>query len=75
MAEPVRLIYRLALYGADGTGPMGLKSIATHLNERGMRTRDGGRFGVDAVHKVLTRTTYIGEHKFNYRDYHEGAQT
>jgi hypothetical protein len=38
-----------------------------------MRTRDGGRFGVDAVHKVLTRTTYIGEHKFNYRDYRTKA--
>ena len=28
-------------------------------------TRDGGRWGVDAVHKVLTRTTYIGRHRFN----------
>src|SRR5207237_1092379 len=27
--------------------------------------RDGGRWGVDAVHKVLTRTTYIGRHRFN----------
>lgn len=72
-ADKVRLIYRLALYGADGAGPMGLKSIATYLNEHGMRTRDGGRFGVDAVHKVLTRTTYIGQHKFNYRDYRTKA--
>ena len=44
---------------------MGVKSIAKHLNESGIRTRDGGRWGVDAVHKVLTRTTYIGRHRFN----------
>ena len=44
---------------------MGVKSIATHLNAKGIRTRDGGRWGVDAVHKVLRRTTYIGRHRFN----------
>ena len=44
---------------------MGVKSIAKHLNESGIRTRDGGRWGVDAVHKVLTRTTYVGRHRFN----------
>src|SRR5260370_7447420 len=44
---------------------MGVKSIATHLNASGVRTRDGGRWGGDAVHKVLTRTTYIGRHRFN----------
>ena len=38
---------------------------AKHLNEAGIRTRDGGRWGVDAVHKVLTRTTYIGRQRFN----------
>jgi len=44
---------------------MGVKSIAKHLNESGIRTREGGRWGVGAVHKVLTRTTYIGRHRFN----------
>jgi site-specific DNA recombinase len=44
---------------------MGVKSIATHLNASGIRTRDGGRWGLDAVHKVLTRTTYIGRYRFN----------
>ncbi|WP_342708836.1 recombinase family protein [Bradyrhizobium sp. B124] len=64
-AETVRLIYRLAREGSGSSGPMGVKSIAKHLNESGIRTRDGGRWGVDAVHKVLTRTTYIGRHRFN----------
>jgi len=68
-ADTVRLIYRLALEGADGSGPLGIKSITTYLNEKGLRTRDGGRFGVASVHQILTRETYIGRHKFNYRDY------
>jgi site-specific DNA recombinase len=64
-AETVRLIFLLAREGNGSSGPMGVKSIAKHLNESGIRTRDGGRWGVDAVHKVLTRTTYIGRHRFN----------
>jgi len=64
-AETVRQIFRLAREGNGSSGPMGVKSIATHLNSAGIRTRDGGRWGVDAVHKVLTRTTYVGRHRFN----------
>src|SRR5690349_24737961 len=64
-AETVRLIFRLAREGSGCSGPMGVKSIATHLNTIGIRTRDGGRWGLDAVHKVLTRATYIGRHRFN----------
>jgi DNA invertase Pin-like site-specific DNA recombinase len=64
-AETVRLIFRLAREGNGSSGTMGVKSIATHLNASGIRTRDGGRWGVDAVHRVLTRTTYIGRHRFN----------
>ena len=66
-AETVRLIFRLAREGDGGSGPMGVKSITKHLNVAGIRTRDGGRWGIGAVHKVLTRTTYIGRHRFNTR--------
>jgi site-specific DNA recombinase len=64
-AETVRLIFRLAREGDGGWGPIGVKSITKHLNGAGIRTRDGGRWGLGAVHKVLTRTTYIGRHRFN----------
>src|SRR6202521_2236766 len=64
-AETVRLIFRLAREGDGSSGPMGVKSITKHLNTAGIRTRDGGRWGMGAVHKVLTRTTYIGRHRFN----------
>jgi site-specific DNA recombinase len=64
-AETVRLIFRLAWEGDGASGPMGVKSITNHLNASGIRTCDGGCWGIDAVHKVLTRTTYIGRHRFN----------
>jgi site-specific DNA recombinase len=64
-AETVRLIFRLAREGDGRSGAMGVKSIAKHLNAGGIRTRDGGRWGVGSVHNVLTRTTYIGRHRFN----------
>src|SRR5437899_1346116 len=64
-AQTVRLIFRLTLEGDGISGPMGAKSITKHLNASGIRTRDGGRWGIDAVHKVLTRTTYVGRHRFN----------
>jgi len=46
---------------------MGVKAIAAWLNERSIRTRDGGRWGLGAVHQILTRTTYTGRHEFNRR--------
>jgi site-specific DNA recombinase len=64
-AETVRMIFRLAREGDGTSGPMGVKKITKHLNAAGIRTRDGGRWGIGAVHKVLTRTTYIGRHQFN----------
>ena len=64
-AGTIRLIFRLALEGADGSAPMGVKAITCFLNEGGIRTRDGGRWGLGQVHAILTRTTYIGEHRFN----------
>ena len=66
-ADTIRLIYRLALEGDGTSGPMGVKTIAVYLNARRILTRDGGRWGVGQVHRILTRRTYIGEHEFNKR--------
>ena len=66
-AETVRLIYRLALEGDGTTGQMGVKNIVSYLNSRRIFTRDGGRWGIGQVHRILTRRTYIGEHEFNKR--------
>ena len=66
-ADTVRLIYRLALEGDGASGPMGVKNIAARLNRQRIFTRDGGRWGIGQVHRILTRATYIGRHEFNKR--------
>ncbi|MHC5308027.1 recombinase family protein [Bartonella sp. LJL80] len=66
-ADTVRMIFRLALNGTGTSGPMGVKAIVNHLNRHDIRTRDGGRWGIGQLHRILTRKTYIGEHEFNRR--------
>lgn len=66
-ADVVRLIYKLALDGDGASGPMGIKAIATHLNDRQVPTRGRGRWGTGQVHRLLTRSTYVGLHEFNRR--------
>jgi site-specific DNA recombinase len=66
-AGTVRLIYRLALEGDGTSGCMGVKTITCYLNQRRIFTRDGGRWGIGQVHRILTRPTYIGRHEFNKR--------
>lgn len=63
----MRLIYRLVLEGDGTTGQMGVKKIVSYLNSRRIFTRDGGRWGIGQVHRILTRRTYMGEHEFNKR--------
>src|SRR5947199_9921108 len=41
-AETVRLIFRLAREGSGSSGPLGVKSIAAHLNASCVRTIRGG---------------------------------
>ena len=66
-ADTVRLIFRLASEGDGTSGPMGVKNIVSYLNRNRMFTRSGGRWGMGQLHRVLTRRTYIGEHRFNRR--------
>lgn len=66
-AGTVRLIYRLALEGDGTSGCMGVKTITCYLNQRRIFTRDGGRWGIGQVHRILTRPTYAGRHEFNKR--------
>jgi site-specific DNA recombinase len=49
-AETVKLIFRLYRLGDGTSGPLGVKSLTSWLNERGYRTRRGARFGVATVH-------------------------
>lgn len=68
-ARTVKLIFNLAI-GERGRS-MGVKAIATHLNDRGMLRR-GLRFSTGGVHDLLTSSTYIGRHHFNRNDSRNG---
>ena len=68
-ARVVRLIFDLAT-GAHGR-PLGVKAIATYLNERGILRR-GRRFSTGGVHEILSSSTYHGTHYFNRSDTRSG---
>ena len=67
-AEQVRLVFKLFVEGHEGSGPMGIKTIATWLNERGYTTRTGGRWGTSRVHSLLSNPVYAGRQRFNVKD-------
>jgi len=68
-ARVVRMIFDMAS-GTEGR-PIGVKAIATWLNERGILRR-GRRFTTGGVHGILTSTTYHGLHHFNRTDSRNG---
>lgn len=53
-AETVRFIFREY---ASGTT---YKQIIEKLNERGMKTKSGGKFGINSIHDLLKNEKYIG---------------
>ena len=67
-AETVKLIYQLYLDGDGSSGPMGVKAVTKALNEKGLRTRLGARFGVASTHRVLTNPMYAGRARFNRKE-------
>jgi hypothetical protein len=38
-----------------------------NISTNAASSRDGGRWGIGTVHRMLTRPTYIGRHEFNKR--------
>ncbi len=62
----IEQIFRLYLYGLDGV-ETGAKTIAAHLNERGVSQR-GHRWTRTRVHSVLSNVTYAGTYRFNCHD-------
>jgi DNA invertase Pin-like site-specific DNA recombinase len=58
----IEKVYSLTLHG-DGDGPpLGIKAIAQWLNSRGITTRTGSRWGLQAIHRILTNSAYFGDY-------------
>ena len=64
----VAKIYSLCEEGA-GSGPLGMRSIASWLAGNGHQYRRGRAWSSGLVHTVLTNTAYKGEHYFNRRTF------
>ncbi len=73
-AETVRLIFRLFLEGDGATGPLGVKALASWLNERGHRTRGGARWGVGQVYLLITNPVYAGRRRYNCVEHRTGRR-
>ena len=52
-AEVIRLIFRLFREGDGASGPMGVKTVTSWLNEHGYRTRLGARWGIGQLHGIF----------------------
>lgn len=64
-AEIVRLVFDLYVQGTGRSGPMGIKKVVNHLNDKGYRTRTGQPFRVQYIGDMLRKSAYIGKHFFN----------
>ncbi len=66
-AETVRRIYDLYLHGLNGRS-MGMKNIASHLNDLGVTMRDQP-WRMQKINQVLSNSVYSGEFYFNRTEY------
>ena len=67
-ADTVKMAFRLALRGAEGREPLGLKAIADWLNAKGRTNRSRRAFSPEQVSRMLRRETYTGTHWFGVAD-------
>jgi hypothetical protein len=61
-------MFKLYLEGDGGSGPMGVKGIASWLSEHGYPTRTGAQWGIGRVHALLRNPVYAGRQRFNVKD-------
>ncbi|MSO72002.1 MAG: hypothetical protein EXQ84_00115 [Rhodospirillaceae bacterium] len=61
-------MFRLYVNGDGTIAPKGVKAIATHLNAKGYRQRQGRLFNNKFVQEALRETAYIGTYYFNRFD-------
>ena len=59
-SQLVGMIFSFVRCGDGNSAPMGVKAIAKWLNDRGFRTRNGARWSIQAIHRMLTNSVYYG---------------
>ncbi len=64
-AKVIKRIFKMSLSGNNGL-PMGLKRIASQLNEEGVTFR-GNKWSFNKIDKILRDSTYCGEKVFGKR--------
>lgn len=67
-SKVIKLIFRLYLDGDGNNGPLGIKNIVSHLNDRGYKSPKGGKFHISYVGKILRDEIYIGRAWYNKFD-------
>lgn len=71
-AQTVKLIFKLYLEGDGVNGPLGIKNIVKYLNDHGFKNKQGGRFHVSFVSKILKDEVYVGRAWYNVKDSRTG---
>ena len=73
-AEQVWLMFKLFLEGDNGSGPMGIKTMVSWLNERGYHTHGGASWGVGQMYALLTNPAYSGRLRYNWVEHRTGRR-
>ena len=63
-AEVIRKVFDILESGDGQSGPMGVKSITSWLNENGYRTRNGKNWSIGMVHQLLTNSAIKGDYLY-----------
>jgi site-specific DNA recombinase len=58
--DPERAPYVSQMFELYSTGLYSFKQIASHLFEKGLRTKGGKKLGAGQIHKIINRTFYYG---------------
>lgn len=72
-ASTVKLIFKLYLEGDGVNGPLGIKNIVKYLNDHGHKNKQGRRFQIGFVAKILKDEVYVGRAWYNVKDTRSGG--
>jgi hypothetical protein len=68
LAPTIKLIFKLYLEGDGVNGPLGIKNIVKYLNDHGYKNKQGRRFHIGFVAKILKDEVYVGRAWYNVKE-------